>query len=168
MVWEGKQRPTQRWDLIQAVPKGKAQTCRWVTLLLVCSRNVSQGTSQVVQWLGLCTSTAGSLGSIPGWGRYCKSSGQKKKMWARSSSCCYSVTKSCRTLENYVDCSLKTGTYFHSWGQSPSSLGREGLSSWYHSFPFASARPHPCMGVVGKARKGSGGVLPSHGVRVSY
>ena len=50
-----------------------------MTLLLVCSRNVSQGTSQVVQWLGLCTSTAGSLGSIPGWGRYCKSSGQKKK-----------------------------------------------------------------------------------------
>ena len=44
-----------------------------------CPRNVSQRTSQVVQWLGLCTSTAGSLGLILGWGRYRKSSSQKKK-----------------------------------------------------------------------------------------
>ena len=28
----------------------------------------SQGTSLVVQWLGLCASTAGGIGPIPGWG----------------------------------------------------------------------------------------------------
>ena len=31
-------------------------------------KNDGLGTSLAVQWLGLCTSTAGSMGSIPGWG----------------------------------------------------------------------------------------------------
>ena len=29
---------------------------------------ISTGTSLVVQWLRLCTSTARGMGSIPGWG----------------------------------------------------------------------------------------------------
>ena len=32
------------------------------------TRIIIRGTSLVVQWLGLCASTAGSTGSIPGWG----------------------------------------------------------------------------------------------------
>ena len=30
--------------------------------------DLDRGTSLAVQWLGLCTSTVGSTGSIPGWG----------------------------------------------------------------------------------------------------
>ena len=128
-----------------------------------CPRNVSQRTSQVVQWLGLCTSTAGSLGLILGWGRYRKSSSQKKeKMWARSSSC-YSVTESCPTLQNHMDCSLKTWTYFHSWGQSSSSLGREGFSSLYQAFPLLLPTPLPAWEWLVKLGRGVEVYCPATG-----
>ena len=35
---------------------------KWYDLKEIC------GNSLAVQWLGLCTSTAGGPGSIPGWG----------------------------------------------------------------------------------------------------
>ena len=38
--------------------------------------SLQAGTSLVVQWLGLCTSTAGDVGSIPGWGTKLPHSGQ--------------------------------------------------------------------------------------------
>ena len=36
--------------------------------ITVVSKNYFLGTSLVVQWLGLCASTAGDMGSIPGRG----------------------------------------------------------------------------------------------------
>ena len=35
---------------------------------MVIESKQRERTSLVVQWLGLCTSTAGGTGSIPGWG----------------------------------------------------------------------------------------------------
>ena len=37
------------------------------------------GTSLTVQWLGLCNSTAGGMGSIPGWGTKILSDAAKRK-----------------------------------------------------------------------------------------
>ena len=42
---------------------GEALTGSWL-----CIRRSSLGNSLAVQWLGLCTSTAGGTGSISGWG----------------------------------------------------------------------------------------------------
>ena len=47
----------------------------WIVLLMVAYKSamlytskLAPGTSWMVQWLGLCTSTARDVGSIPGWG----------------------------------------------------------------------------------------------------
>ena len=45
------------------------------------AKNPTAGASLVVQWLRLCASTAGGMGSIPGWGTkipHDAGSGQKK------------------------------------------------------------------------------------------
>ena len=47
-----------------------------------CLKRGGAGTSLAVQWLRICTSTAGSRGSIPGWGTripHAMCRGQKKK-----------------------------------------------------------------------------------------
>ena len=39
----------------------------WDQNHLECLSKICQGTSLVVQWLGLCASNAGVIGTIPGW-----------------------------------------------------------------------------------------------------
>ena len=47
-----------------------------------CKQKLLGGTSLAVQWLRLCVSTAGGMGSIPGWGPkipHAAQRGQRKK-----------------------------------------------------------------------------------------
>lgn len=65
--------------------RNEKQTLQWLLLVLICfpissvySKIYTQskwsilkrfiGNSLAVQWLGLCTSSAGGLGLLPGWG----------------------------------------------------------------------------------------------------
>ena len=52
----------------QAEPSAEAQNSELGKLCTALMKEITLGTSLAVQWLGLCTSTTGGTGSIPGLG----------------------------------------------------------------------------------------------------
>ena len=55
----------QQGDWVKIIFEAQIKT---TSFFLKYLKNMFFGTSLEVQWLGLCTSTAGGTGSIPGWG----------------------------------------------------------------------------------------------------
>ena len=101
---------------------------RWARFSLLfahplTSTQISSRDSLAVQWLGLRTSTAGGTGSIPGWGTKIPLGTTRKiplsipfvQYWGYPFSihCCCSVTKSCPTLCNPMNCSTPGFSVLH-------------------------------------------------------
>ena len=106
---------------------------RWARFSLLfahplTSTQISSRNSLAVQWLGLHASTAAGPRSIPGWGTKIPLGTTRKiplsipfvQYWGYPFPihCCWSVTKSCPTLCNPMNCSTPGFPVLHSFPQS--------------------------------------------------
>lgn len=112
----------------------------------------------MVPWLGLCSSLQGAwVPSLVGEDTASHAGKKKKKKKKSELDPQVVVIQSLSHVKLFKTtwtAASKLGLISTAEGKSPSSLGREGLSSWYHTFLSASACPLLAWEWLGRLGRG--------------